>query len=92
MQRISHYASTGYFPMGMQLADGMLSNGSPALDDGLLAFDSSDYFDGASNGKKRNIERACDFCRRRKTKCDGPSLHNHVCTNCTQNGHVCTYV
>ena len=42
--------------------------------------------------KKRKLDRACDFCRRRKTKCDGPSKSNNVCSNCIQNHNRCTYV
>ncbi|KAH9948554.1 fungal-specific transcription factor domain-containing protein [Amylocystis lapponica] len=42
--------------------------------------------------KKRKIERACDFCRRRKTKCDGPKMQGNVCTNCQQNSRSCTYL
>ncbi|OAX39998.1 hypothetical protein K503DRAFT_715433 [Rhizopogon vinicolor AM-OR11-026] len=42
--------------------------------------------------KKRKIERACDACRRRKTKCDGPRMPNNICTNCTQNRKTCSYV
>ncbi|KAI0930432.1 hypothetical protein AcW1_009125 [Taiwanofungus camphoratus] len=42
--------------------------------------------------KKRKIERACDFCRKRKTKCDGPRMQDNICTNCVQNGRTCTYI
>ncbi|KAH9083378.1 fungal-specific transcription factor domain-containing protein [Lactarius deliciosus] len=42
--------------------------------------------------KKRNVERACDDCRRRKTRCDGPKMPDNVCTNCVQNRKICTYV
>jgi len=42
--------------------------------------------------KKRNVERACDGCRRRKTRCDGPKMPDNVCTNCVQNRKICTYV
>ncbi|KAF9820301.1 hypothetical protein IEO21_01515 [Rhodonia placenta] len=42
--------------------------------------------------KRRKIERACDFCRRRKTKCDGPKMLDNVCTNCLQTGRQCTYI
>lgn len=42
--------------------------------------------------KKRKIDRACDACRRRKIKCDGPRTENNVCTNCTQYGKLCSYV
>ena len=45
-----------------------------------------------TGSKKRKIERACDFCRRRKTKCDGPKMPEFRCTNCIQNGRDCTYV
>ena len=42
--------------------------------------------------KKRNVDRACDGCRRRKTRCDGPKMPDNVCTNCVQNRKICTYV
>ena len=42
--------------------------------------------------KKRNVERACDDCRRRKTRCDGTKMPDSVCTNCVQNRKMCTYV
>lgn len=45
----------------------------------------------ASN-KKRNVERACDACRRRKTRCDGPKMPDNVCTNCIQNSRSCVYL
>ncbi|KAF5386046.1 hypothetical protein D9615_002218 [Tricholomella constricta] len=42
--------------------------------------------------KKRKIDRACDACRRRKTKCDGPKLPDNICTNCLQANKPCTYL
>lgn len=42
--------------------------------------------------RKRNVERACDGCRRRKTRCDGPKMPDNVCTNCVQNRKICTYM
>ncbi|KAI0789145.1 fungal-specific transcription factor domain-containing protein [Abortiporus biennis] len=54
-----------------------------------------DAFDSSLQGnrsKKRKVERACDFCRRRKTKCDGPRKPGHICTNCIQNARDCTYL
>ncbi|KAH7888654.1 fungal-specific transcription factor domain-containing protein [Phlebopus sp. FC_14] len=42
--------------------------------------------------KKRKIERACDACRRRKTKCDGPRMPDNVCSNCIQNRKTCSYI
>ncbi|KAI0267136.1 fungal-specific transcription factor domain-containing protein [Gloeopeniophorella convolvens] len=52
--------------------------------------DWSQSFLGAS--KRRNVERACDECRRRKTRCDGPKMPDNVCTNCVQSRKKCTYV
>ena len=46
----------------------------------------------ASNNVRPRPERACDLCRRRKTKCDGPSAPDNVCSNCTQNNQSCTYL
>ncbi|KAF9793223.1 hypothetical protein BJ322DRAFT_1154669, partial [Thelephora terrestris] len=37
-------------------------------------------------------ERACDLCRRRKTKCDGPSAPDKICSNCVQGNQSCTYL
>lgn len=37
-------------------------------------------------------QRACDFCRRRKTKCDGPTQPDHVCTICASAKQTCTYM
>ena len=44
-----------------------------------------------NNGKSRP-ERACDLCRRRKTKCDGSSAPDNACSNCVQNNQSCTYL
>ena len=46
----------------------------------------------ASNNVKLRRERACDLCRRRKTKCDGPSAPDNVCSHCVQNNQPCTYL
>jgi hypothetical protein len=46
----------------------------------------------STTSKKRNVERACDGCRRRKTRCDGSKMPDNVCTNCVQNRKICTYV
>ncbi|KAI0250357.1 fungal-specific transcription factor domain-containing protein [Lactifluus subvellereus] len=54
--------------------------------------DLSQPFSASSISKKRNIERACDDCRRRKTRCDGPKMPDNVCTNCVQNRKICTYL
>ena len=46
----------------------------------------------ASNNVKPRPDRACDLCRRRKTKCDGPSAPDNICSNCAQNNQSCTYL
>lgn len=46
----------------------------------------------AGNNAKARLERACDLCRRRKTKCDGPSAPDNICSNCLQNNQSCTYM
>lgn len=46
----------------------------------------------ARNNAKARPERACDLCRRRKTKCDAPSAPDNVCSNCVQNNQSCTYM
>ncbi|KAJ6499960.1 fungal-specific transcription factor domain-containing protein [Mycena vitilis] len=46
----------------------------------------------SSSSRTRKIDRACDACRRRKTKCDGPKMANNVCTNCRSVSKSCTYL
>ncbi|KDR75840.1 hypothetical protein GALMADRAFT_506107 [Galerina marginata CBS 339.88] len=48
--------------------------------------------ESAPQAKKRKKDRACDACRRRKTKCDGPWMPNNLCSNCIQTRKPCTYV
>ena len=59
---------------------GSLQDTTPTTEDGPLAF------------KRRKIDRACDSCRRKKTKCDGPKMSDGICTNCIQAQKTCTYV
>ncbi|KAI0351927.1 hypothetical protein OH77DRAFT_1461366 [Trametes cingulata] len=43
--------------------------------------------------KRRKVaERACDYCRSKKIKCDGPRMPNKRCTNCISRRAECTYV
>ncbi|EJU04909.1 hypothetical protein DACRYDRAFT_114226 [Dacryopinax primogenitus] len=42
--------------------------------------------------KKRRIQRACDVCRRKKIRCDGPTMPNNRCSNCLAYHHECTYI
>ncbi|KAF8910393.1 fungal-specific transcription factor domain-containing protein [Mucidula mucida] len=55
--------------------------------------DSDDsHYNLSNKSQKRKMDRACDACRRRKTKCDGPKMRDNVCTNCLQSRKSCTYV
>ncbi|KAJ6625579.1 fungal-specific transcription factor domain-containing protein [Mycena sp. CBHHK59/15] len=40
----------------------------------------------------RKVDRACDNCRRRKSKCDGPKVAGNVCSNCVHSRKPCTYL
>ncbi|KAM5544389.1 hypothetical protein V8D89_002049 [Ganoderma adspersum] len=40
--------------------------------------------------KKRKVQRACDYCRRKKS--DGPEMPNNRCSNCTTRRAECTYL
>ncbi|KZP00590.1 hypothetical protein CALVIDRAFT_533589 [Calocera viscosa TUFC12733] len=48
--------------------------------------------DDDNPSKKRRIQRACDICRRKKIRCDGPQMPNNRCSNCLAYHHECTYV
>ncbi|KAF8345885.1 fungal-specific transcription factor domain-containing protein [Amanita rubescens] len=51
------------------------------------------YFSAQAQAlKRRKVDRACDTCRRRKTRCDGPEMPNNLCSNCLQSGKPCTYI
>ncbi|KAK8869739.1 hypothetical protein IAR55_000307 [Kwoniella newhampshirensis] len=47
-----------------------------------------------AEAKRRKIQRACDVCRRKKIKCDGPmnSLSTSKCAHCQEYNLDCTYV
>ncbi|KAK0228925.1 fungal-specific transcription factor domain-containing protein [Armillaria fumosa] len=46
----------------------------------------------AYSTQKRRVLRACDLCRRKKTRCDRTRLPGNQCSNCAANNLVCTYV
>ncbi|KAJ7065870.1 fungal-specific transcription factor domain-containing protein [Mycena amicta] len=41
--------------------------------------------------KKRRVQRACDWCRRKKRAGDGLRMAEKKCTNCIENGLDCTF-
>ncbi|KAJ7178492.1 fungal-specific transcription factor domain-containing protein [Mycena crocata] len=45
-----------------------------------------------ASSSPRKVDRACDACRRRKTKCDGPKMQDNICTNCRGSHKPCTYL
>ncbi|WVQ78345.1 hypothetical protein IAT38_000430 [Cryptococcus sp. DSM 104549] len=47
-----------------------------------------------AEAKRRKVQRACDVCRRKKIKCDGPmnSLSDSKCAHCQEYAMECTYV
>ncbi|KAL7281745.1 hypothetical protein ACG7TL_005063 [Trametes sanguinea] len=68
------------------------SNASSAALQFSAAYYAIDSSAEGNGSKKRKVERACDFCRRRKARCDGPSMPDNVCSNCIANSRSCTYV
>ncbi|KAJ7656527.1 fungal-specific transcription factor domain-containing protein [Mycena polygramma] len=52
----------------------------------------NEYGQELRRGKKRRFERACDFCRRRRRRCDGSLKSGNACTACTHAGVDCSYV
>ncbi|KAI0628218.1 fungal-specific transcription factor domain-containing protein [Trametes polyzona] len=51
-----------------------------------------DPFEVGSRSKLRKVERACDHCRKRKSKCDGPQRSDNICSSCEANSRQCTYL
>ncbi|WWD15991.1 hypothetical protein CI109_100415 [Kwoniella shandongensis] len=67
-------------------------SGSNSLDIGGSGQNQVDLAE--AEAKRRKIQRACDVCRRKKIKCDGPmnSLSASKCAHCQEYGLDCTYV
>ncbi|KAF8838280.1 hypothetical protein BDN67DRAFT_102022 [Paxillus ammoniavirescens] len=42
--------------------------------------------------KRRCVKRACDMCRRKKSRCDGNQMPGNRCSNCLLYNIGCTYV
>lgn len=51
-----------------------------------------DTSDLGNRSKLRKVERACDHCRKRKAKCDGPQRKDHICSSCEAIARTCTYL
>ncbi|KAJ6540005.1 fungal-specific transcription factor domain-containing protein [Mycena vulgaris] len=56
-----------------------------------MSSNDEDFARESQRGKKRRIERACDYCRRRKTRCDG-SIPGDKCYACLDADLECTYI
>ncbi|KAI0743522.1 fungal-specific transcription factor domain-containing protein [Daedaleopsis nitida] len=82
---------TAVIDLGEEFAPDPLNASTAALQfsAAYYAVDSSAEGNGS---KKRKVERACDFCRRRKARCDGPRMPDNVCSNCITNSRTCTYL
>ncbi|KAG8821414.1 hypothetical protein FRC17_009833 [Serendipita sp. 399] len=68
----------------------MSESGDDDYQDGIRLDHSSK--DDRNSNKKRKIQRACDVCRRKKIRCDGPTMTDGKCTNCITYSYDCTYV
>ncbi|KAF8996730.1 fungal-specific transcription factor domain-containing protein [Cyathus striatus] len=52
---------------------------------------SNDESTDPSFQKRRKIQRACDSCKRKKKRCDGPQAPSNNCSNCITHNTKCTY-
>ncbi|KAH0827908.1 hypothetical protein J3R83DRAFT_3537 [Lanmaoa asiatica] len=86
-----YYTHGVYATNVIEIADSFSTQSLPPATS-MLAMHHAEPFSAESIYKKRKIERACDACRRRKTKCDGPRMSDNICTNCIQNRKTCSYI
>ncbi|KAJ7664066.1 fungal-specific transcription factor domain-containing protein [Mycena rosella] len=56
-----------------------------------MSSNEEDYGNDFHRGKKRRIQRACDVCRRRKSRCDGSGMPGDKCSTCIDANLECTY-
>ncbi|KAI0628214.1 fungal-specific transcription factor domain-containing protein [Trametes polyzona] len=54
--------------------------------------DSAGVQPGGTSKRRKVLQRACDYCRRKKIKCDGPKMPNKRCSKCISRRAECTYV
>ncbi|KAJ7923815.1 fungal-specific transcription factor domain-containing protein [Mycena leptocephala] len=57
-----------------------------------MSSNEEDYGQESYGTKKRRVQRACDVCRRRKSRCDGSQMPGHKCTICVEANLDCTYL
>ncbi|KIK97752.1 hypothetical protein PAXRUDRAFT_135686 [Paxillus rubicundulus Ve08.2h10] len=86
-----YYPASGYSTNVIEVTDPYLSQSTPSTS-AIFSIHHPGPFSTDPVYRKRKIERACDACRRRKTKCDGPNTPDNICTNCIQNRKTCSYV
>ncbi|KAI0369150.1 hypothetical protein BV20DRAFT_968339 [Pilatotrama ljubarskyi] len=51
-----------------------------------------DTTDLGNRSKLRKVDRACDYCRKRKSKCDGRQRKDNICSACEAEARTCTYL
>ncbi|KAJ7141767.1 fungal-specific transcription factor domain-containing protein [Mycena crocata] len=57
-----------------------------------MSSNEDEYGQEYHRGKKRRIQRACDVCRRRKSRCDGSQMPGDKCSTCLDSKLDCTYL
>ncbi|KAG1816057.1 fungal-specific transcription factor domain-containing protein [Suillus subaureus] len=88
-----YYSSNVYSSNVVDIGDPYVVSQQPMASTSMVTLQQTPSYSSDQGAyKKRKIERACDACRRRKTKCDGPRMPDNICTNCVQNRKTCTYV
>ncbi|KAJ7905569.1 fungal-specific transcription factor domain-containing protein [Mycena olivaceomarginata] len=58
-----------------------------------MSVERSPFYDNdESTSKKRRTPGACDFCKRRKIRCDSGQMPGNRCTNCMASALDCTHI
>ncbi|KAJ7144001.1 fungal-specific transcription factor domain-containing protein [Mycena epipterygia] len=57
-----------------------------------MSSNDEEYGHDLHQGKKRRVQRACDVCRRRKSRCDGSQTPGDKCSICFDADLDCTYL
>ncbi|PIL36105.1 transcription factor [Ganoderma sinense ZZ0214-1] len=82
---------TAVIDLGEEFAPDPLNASTAALQFSAAYYAIDSSLEG-NGSKKRKVERACDFCRKRKARCDGPKMPDNICSNCITNARTCTYL